>query len=85
MIIMTMKISLIDINHLITVIGENKAEKITWLMNKRPYKLYSLSISQLYVWCRGKTVDYLSKCYWFSPTSCYMTYAVCWLSIAQIS
>ena len=35
---MTMKISLFDINHLNTMIRENKAEKIMWLMNRRPYK-----------------------------------------------
>ena len=34
---MTMKISLFDINHLNTMIRENKAEKNT-LMNRRPYK-----------------------------------------------
>ena len=35
---MTMKISLFDINHLNTMIRENKAEKIMWLMNRRPYQ-----------------------------------------------
>ena len=35
---MAMKISLFDINHLNTMITVNKAEKITWLMNRRPYK-----------------------------------------------
>ena len=35
---MTMTISLFDINHLNTMIKENKAEKIMWLMNRRPYK-----------------------------------------------
>ena len=36
---MTMKISLFGINHLNTMIRENKAEKkIMWLMNRRPYK-----------------------------------------------
>ena len=35
---MTMKISLFDINYLNTMIRENKAEKIMWLMNGRPYK-----------------------------------------------
>ena len=35
---MTLKISLFDINHLNTMIRENKAEKIMWLMNRRPYK-----------------------------------------------
>ena len=40
---MTMKISLFDINHLNTMIRENKAEKkIIWLMNRRPYKQYIL-------------------------------------------
>ena len=29
---MTMKISLFDINHQNTMIGENKAEKIMWLI-----------------------------------------------------
>ena len=35
---MTIKISLFDINHLNTMIGKNQAEKIMWLMNRRPYK-----------------------------------------------
>ena len=35
---MTMTISLFDINHLNTMIKENKAEKIMWLINRRPYK-----------------------------------------------
>ena len=35
---MIMKMSLFDINHLNTMIRENKAEKIMWLMNRRPYK-----------------------------------------------
>ena len=35
---MTMKISLFDTNHLNTMIGKSKAEKVMWLLNKRPYK-----------------------------------------------
>ena len=31
---MTMKISSIDNNHLNTMLGENKAKKIMWLMNR---------------------------------------------------
>ena len=36
--LMTMKMSLFDINHQNTMIGKNKAENIIWLMNRRPYK-----------------------------------------------
>ena len=35
---MTMNISLFDINYLNTMIEENKAEIIMWLMNRRLYK-----------------------------------------------
>ena len=38
---MTMKISLLDINRINTMILDNIAKKIWWLINSRPYKTIS--------------------------------------------
>ena len=48
---MTMKLSLFDINHLNTMIGENKAEKILCLMNRRPKNIAQITykLSTFYI------------------------------------